>query len=141
MLDKGVKMKLSAKEFYLLFTNHKFKKVTETLQDGLSGMYFVLRILSDAENELSAGDIAAAFNVTTARTAVILSTLEKKGFITKSKSSQDARRTIVKITEDGKAALEERKNKLFVEVDSFLSKLTKGEVKEFYKILQKLLTL
>lgn len=134
-------MRLSANDFYLLFSNHKFKKVTETLQDGFTGMYFVLRILEDAENELSAGDIAEAFNVTTARTAVILATLEKKGFITKTKSSQDARRTIVKITDAGKSALEERKEKVFVAVDGFLSKLTKGEVKDFYKILQKLLTI
>lgn len=134
-------MKLSANDFYLLFCNHKFKKITEALQDGFTGIYFVLRILADSENELSAGDIAEAFNVTTARTAVILTTLEKKGFITKTKSSQDARRTIVKITDVGMKALEDRKEKVFASVDGFLSKLTKSEVKEFYKILQKLLTI
>lgn len=133
-------MKLSAQDFYLLFANHKLKAATDVIHDGFTGMYFVLKVLSDADGDISAGNISEVLNVTTARTAVLLSTLEKKGFITKSKSSEDARKTIVRITESGEAALEERRVLLFGMVDSLLGKLSKGEIKDLYKILQKLLT-
>lgn len=132
-------MDLTAKDFYLLFCNHKFKKVTETIQDGFSGMYFVLRILSDAPNGLSAGEISKMFNVSTARTAVILATLKKKGYIVKSKCSLDARKTIVRITEKGTNVINERKEKLFNSIDNFLEKLTHEEKQNFYSTLEKLL--
>lgn len=134
-------MKLSANDFYLLFEHHKFRAATEIMHDGLSGMFFVLKVLADAQADLSAGDVAEILGVTTARTAVVLSTLEKKGFITKSKSSEDARKTIVRITEEGAIALEARRIQLFAMVDQLLGKLSKGEVKELHKILQKLLSL
>lgn len=132
-------MDFAAKDFYLLFCNHKFKKVTETIQDGFSGMYFVLRLLSDAPNGLSAGEISKIFHVTTARTAVILATLKKKGFIAKTKCSLDARKTIVKITEKGTEALSKRKAKIFNSIDGFLVKLDPSEKENLYVILQKLL--
>lgn len=132
-------MNKSAQDFYFLFSNHKFKKVTDVLQDGFSGMYVVLKIIKDAERELSAGDISDIFGVTTARTAVVLTTLEKKEYIIKSKSANDARKTIVKITPKGNKVLEERKDELFVAINAFLSKLNANEIDNLYKIIEKLL--
>ncbi len=129
----------TAEDFYQLFSNHKFKKVADTLQDGFSGMYVVLKIIQDAEKELSAGDISDIFGVTTARTAVVLTTLEKKEYIIKSKSENDARKTIVKITEKGNIALETRKNELFFAINAFLNKLSEEEKNNLYKIVEKLL--
>lgn len=133
-------MELDAEQFYLLFCKHNLKKVTDAIQDEFSGMYFVLKILQDANRELSAGDISQLFKATTARTAVVLNVLEKKGYLTKVKSTQDARRTIVNITNLGKQVLEERKVKLFGALNQLLAKLTKNEIQSFYGILKKLLT-
>lgn len=130
-------MKPTAQDFYSVFCNHKLKKVSETLRDGFSGMYVVLRILDEAESELSAGDISEIFGVTTARTAVILKTLEQKGYVSK-RSGDDARITMVKITAEGRAALNTRKEKVFVEVDGFLDKLTDEEATTLYNILKKI---
>lgn len=130
----------TTQDFYFLFCDHKFKKFSETLQEGFFGMYFVLKILSEAKSELSAGDISNTFGVSTARTAVVLNTLEKKGFVKKTKSDTDARKTIVKITNIGKNILEERKSKLFGVLDTFLNKLTKVEQEQFFALLKKLLT-
>lgn len=132
-------MKPIVDDFYSLCCKHKFKNVTEIIQEGFSGMYFVLRLLSAKPTGLLAGDISSAFGVTTARTAVILSTLEAKGYIIKAKSSTDARRTLVTITDEGKIALNERENKIFVAIDTILQKLNERETVEFYHILQKLL--
>lgn len=131
-------MKYCAEDFYLSLSNHKFKKFSQVIQDGHSGIFFVLKILDDAQKEMTAGDIAEIFGVTTARTAVILNTLEKKGYLCKSKSSSDARKTIVCITESGHIALEQRKTDIFGMINDMLSKLTEEEVSTLFSILQKL---
>lgn len=132
-------MNKTAQDFYLLFSSHKFKKVNDCLQDGFSGMYVVLKIIEDAEQELSAGDISEIFGVSTARTAVVLTTLEKREYIKKSKSDLDARKTIVKITEKGSKILNERKEELFFTINQFLSKLSEEETNNLYKIIEKIL--
>lgn len=129
----------TAQDFYKLFSSHRFKKVNETIQDGFFGMYFVLRILAENVGGLSAGDIAKMFGVTSARTAVILTSLAKKGYITKQKAKDDARKTIVKITDTGEEVLAKRKKKLFNILDEFLVKLSEEEIKSFYSVLEKLL--
>lgn len=133
-------MQPNANDFYNLICNGNFKRITDAIQDGFSGMYYVLRILHNAKEKLLAGDISDIFGVTTARTAVILSTLEKKGYIEKSKSDNDARKTLVVITPKGREAIEARKRKIFSEIDRFLTKLTSKEVASFYNILHKLLS-
>lgn len=132
-------MELTAEDFYLLFANHNFKRVTEDIKEDFSGMYFVLKILDDAGQEMSAGDISEIFGVSTARTAVILSTLKMKGLINKTKHSLDARKTIVTITNKGKELLNNRKEILFGKINYFLGKLNSEEKNTFYNLLKKLL--
>lgn len=133
-------MGLNSQDFYLLFSSGKFRKVSEIVQDGFSGMYYVLKILADAKSELSAGNISETFGVSTARTAVILNTLEKKGYIVKSKSKVDARKTIVKLTKSGETILNERKKIILNFIDEFLQKLDDSEKSDFYKLLIKLIS-
>lgn len=135
-------MELFAQDFYQLFCrcNSNIKKVNENIRDGYCGMYYVLRILTEAETGLSAGEISASIGSTTARTAVILGNLESKGLLSKQKSAEDARKTIVSITPHGEKVLQKRKAKLFAEMESFLCKLSPKEKKQFYNILKKLLT-
>lgn len=129
----------TAQDFYLLFCSHKFKKMNESLKDGFTGIYYALRILAKAKHSLSAGDVSELFGATTARTAVILATLEKKGFIEKSKAKDDARKTIVSITPQGVEALNARKTFVFESIDKILARLEQSEVVMLYNIVQKLL--
>lgn len=131
-------MTLTAQELYSAICDQKVKKAIEFIQDGFYGMYFVLKILFSAQKELTAGDIAENFGVTTARTAVVLNSLAKKGFITRSKSKDDARKTIVSLTAEGEIALHERKAKLFSVIDSMMGKLDDNEKEQLFHILRKL---
>lgn len=133
-------MTLTAQELYSTICDQKVKKAIEFIQDGFYGMYFVLKILFSAQRELTAGDIAESFGVTTARTAVMLKTLETKGYITKSKSKDDARKTIVRLTNSGAVALRERKERLFAVIDGLMMKLDDAEKEQLFHILRKLAT-
>lgn len=133
-------MDIEAQTFYTLLSNGKFKQISSVLQDGFSGIYLVLKTLDDAQTPISAGDISTSLGVSTARTAVALACLEKKGFIKKSKFHLDARKTMVEITESGKNALEDRKNDIFALINQFLDKLNDKEKICLFDILKKLLS-
>lgn len=133
-------MDIEAQDFYALFCDNKFKQISNVLQDGFSGIYLVLKLLHENKSALSAGDISASLGVSTARTAVALATLEKKGFIKKSKFHLDARKTMVELTQNGQLALLERKNELFDIMKKFLNKLDRDEKVCFYNIIKKLLS-
>lgn len=132
-------MKLDGEDFYNLCSNNNFREIVEKIEDGYSGMFYILKILSEAKEELTAGDVTNKFGTSTARTAVALTNLEKKGYITRTKSESDQRQTIVKITGDGLIALNSRKNELFSNIHRYLEKLSTKEQKQLYQILQKLI--
>lgn len=131
-------MRPTEQDIYHLITNQKLKKIAEIFHEGISGMYVVLKILDEQKKELSAGDISEILEVTTARTAVILSTLCKKGLIIKTKSKLDARKTIVKITDMGLLVLKERKQKIFDTIKKIMSRLNDDDIENFCTIMQKL---
>lgn len=133
-------MSIEAQDFYKLFSNLEFKKISQIIQDGYSGMYYVLKILDESGGRVCAGDISKAFKVTTARTASVLKTLEKKEYIAREKGEDDARKTIVIITKKGIEALEKRKIEINKAIDEFLNKLEEDEVSKFYDILKKILS-
>lgn len=114
-----------------------FKPLANIINDRTKGMYVILRLLTKANNEVTAGDIANSLNVSTARVAVALNTLEKKKYIVKYKSSKDARKTIVEITSHGKEALKERENKIVNFITKFLNKLTDNEIFQLLNIISK----
>lgn len=131
----------TVQDFYLLFCSHKFKKMNEQMKDGFTGMYHALRILAKAKRSMSAGDMSELFGATTARTAVLLSTLEKKGFVEKSKCEEDARKTIVSITQKGIDAVNARKEFIFSAIENLLARLEPSEVESLYNIAKKLLSI
>ncbi len=130
----------TAEQIYDKMCCHSFKKINELFQDGFSGMYVVLKIIYDSNTELSVGDISEIFKVTTARTAVILSTLEKKGLILKLKSEFDARKTIVKITEKGIKELLNRKTKILEMINCILLKFSDEDKETLYNLICKILS-
>lgn len=133
-------MKPTARDFCELICKCNSRKFTDFLQDGFSGMFVVLKYIKETKGEISAGDISQNFCVSTARTAVILSNLEKKGYITKTKSPVDARKTLVHLTENGRKALKEREQQVVCVIDSLIKKLTDEEVQNFYHIIEKLIS-
>lgn len=132
-------MRPTSQEFHELVCKGHSRKFADFLQDGFSGMFVVLKYIKETEGEISAGDISQKFCVSTARTAVILSNLQKKGYITKTKSSADARKTLVQLTEQGKEAILKREEKIISMIDELLDKLTDQEAESLYNIIKKII--
>lgn len=128
-----------AQEFFKKLSSKNIGRMFSFLEDN-RGMYTILKFINEEEQDILAGDISKSLNLSTARVAVALASLEKKHFIEKIKSNEDARKTIVKITSIGKNALEERQNKIIKNITDLLERLSNRDSKILLEIISKLVT-
>ena len=109
---------------------HFFGKVDESRR----GISFILVYLIKADHEVIAGELARELNVSTARIAALLKTMEKNGLIIRSSSSVDARQTVVRITQAGIDYSEQMKEKLLETIELLIERVGKEELEEFIRI-------
>ena len=81
----------------LLFRNGPQKQIGKHAQ----GECFVLRCLARSPKPLLPSDLSTMTQSSTARIAVVLNTLEKKGYITRAIDPADRRRVLVSLTSVG----------------------------------------
>lgn len=115
----------------------KPQKAPESLDNGLKGAVVLLKMLSGDEVK-SSGELASKLNVSTARIAVALNNLESKGYIERTKDSLDARKTLVKITENGKEELFRREEIIKQHLLNSLSNLTNDDLQMLINIINKI---
>lgn len=128
-----------AEELVSKFSMHQCKEFTNVLNDASKGLFVVLKLIKSSNTDILAGDIASALNVSTARVAVALKTLEIKKWVKTYKSQEDARKKVVKLTEQGELVLKEWDEKLVGLAASFLDKLTDEEVNQLINIVNKVI--
>lgn len=73
---------------------------------GLTGPQLVILQEISSLGEVTAGEIAHAVSLSQATVTGILERMEKRDLLTRQRSDQDKRRTMVRITESGKQVLE-----------------------------------
>ena len=112
--------------------------IIEYLNDGLKGCFLILKTLSSAKQDLTAGDLATRLNVSTARMATALNNLCEKGLIVREKAQKDARKTIVKLTTLGKENIVEREQIIIEKTAKFLSRFTESEIAALFSFIEKI---
>lgn len=117
----------------------KTKKVLNLIQEGGRGTFVILRILDEAKEKITAGELAEKTDVSTARVARALNGLEKKNYVKRIREKQDKRKVVIVLTDDGKKALEERKLKIKTTLEPLFNNLTEKETEEFLYLLKKIL--
>ncbi len=116
-----------------------WKKLIDLIDDGSRGMFLILRILTESDGDVTAGDLARAMNVSTARVASALNTLEKKNYVKREAAKDDARKVIIKLTADGENAIKVRLKHINEVVEPMLADFTEEEAKTLIALLKKLL--
>ena len=91
----------------------------------------ILKILNDGP--ISQKDLQETLNIQAGSISEIVSKLEERGYLTRSKSQEDARAVILTITENGKERLNE-----FAQRKDFYSSISEDEKKQLKEILVKL---
>lgn len=87
-------------------------RCTHSKRSGIGGEVFVLDLLSAQDAPYAPGKIAEMMQVSTARVAALLRSLEAKGFLVRSRQREDKRRIGVSLTKEGEAFLQRQKEKL-----------------------------
>ena len=126
-------------EMKALCQSKRWKNLIGLLDDGYKGMFVILRILQASETNVVAGELARIMNVSTARIARALNTLEGKNYIRRERDETDARKVVIRLTETGKQALEERKREVKAIFDPMFANLTEKETSTLFFILRKML--
>ena len=126
-------------EMKALCQSKRWKNLIGLIDDGYKGMFVILRILQASETNVVAGELARIMNVSTARIARALNTLEGKNYIRRERDEKDARKVVIRLTETGKQALEERKREVKAIFDPMFENLTEKETSALFFILKKML--
>lgn len=112
--------------------------LTEILNDFNRGEIGVLSYLAFNRNKVTAGELSEKLNVTTARIASILNSLENKEFIKRSVDSIDKRKTLVIITSKGKSLAITTKKEIITKISKVVKEVGYNEIKEYARIALKI---
>ena len=108
------------------------------IDESQKGIGFVLVYLQEANHKVVAGDLARELGVSTARIATLLRKMEKNGLIVRYHSSEDARQTVVEITQEGSAYVDKMKERMLIGMELLLEKVGKEDMEEFIRISHKI---
>ncbi len=125
----------------LLFQQLKMKSSTslaDVLNDFNRGEVGVLSYLAFDKDEASAGELSEKLNVTTARIASILNSLENKDYIKRKEDTFDKRKTLVVITNKGKTLAIDIKKEIINKIIKVIKEVGYDEIIEYARIALKI---
>lgn len=130
--------KAKAKEYLERFYAVRPKKFFKRLDDCEHGLFVILRMLNRATGEIVAGDIADALNMSTPRVAAALNALERKGYAVRAESQTDRRKTVVRITDEGRRAVQASEDMVLGLVEHILQSVGEADLDEFIRVSGKI---
>lgn len=121
----------------LLFRNGPQKQIGKHAQ----GECFVLRCLARSPKPLLPSDLSTMTQFSTARIAVVLNTLEKKGYITRAIDPADRRRVLVSLTSVGAEYVRSIRQQLRQRMQRLLAELGEADAEEYLRITERILSI
>lgn len=112
--------------------------LTEALNEFSRGEVGVLSYLAFDKKEATAGELSEKLNVTTARIASILNSLENKNYIKRTSDKTDKRKTLVTITKNGKQLAITTKQEIINKITKVIEEVGYNEVKEYVRLATKI---
>lgn len=110
----------------------------EILNEFNRGEIGVLGYLAFEKDEATAGELSEKLNVTTARIASILNSLEAKDHIKRTEDNKDKRKTLVVVTKKGKALAKKAKKEVIDKITKVINEIGEEETKEYIRITLKI---
>lgn len=127
-----------AREFMQIMHQMRKRKTQKHLNESMQGENFVLFYISHHEGNVIPSDISNAMGITSARIAATLNSLEGKGLIRRTIDTQDRRRILIDLTEEGKERVKEHNQMIMTTTTKMLQYLGEADAKELVRIMKKL---
>ena len=107
-------------------------------EDFIHGELRILAFLSDNGDGTSPGDICEKLNMTTPRMSAAVSSLVKKGLVTRITDERDKRRLHVYITDKGQSFVNSKKSELTESLEELLRYLGEDDAREYVRIMSRI---
>lgn len=112
--------------------------ISEMLDEFNCGEIGVLSTLAFDQNPVTAGELSEKLNVTTARIARILNSLESKQYIRRKNDRIDRRKTFVTITKKGKELADSTKKEIMDKIVQVIQEVGYDEIQTYISIVLKI---
>ncbi len=121
--------------FHTIHPHHSRKQIDKVS----AGMGAVLRYLSTTEGLVTAGQIAAQLEISTARVAALLKKMEAKDLIIRETGPKDARTTVVRLSDHGEETVEKLRLEIYGQVGRMIDTIGMPRLKEFVMTAQEMI--
>lgn len=132
-----------AEELFQQLRNNSKTSLAEMLNDFNRGEIGVLGYLVFDKDNVPSGELSEKLDVTTARIASILNSLEEKGYIKRNIDTCDKRKILVTITDKGRTLVYKIKQELTEKIINVVKEIGYDDIKEYIRIsleIRKILT-
>lgn len=134
-MDSELLAELLVDQTELLFRHGPHKQIGKSAR----GECFVLRCLARSKTPMLPSDLSQKLHASTARVAVVLNTLEKKGLISRSIDPVDRRRILVSLTDAGREYAVAVRIQLCQGMKRLLEELGEQDAQEYLRITKRIL--
>lgn len=135
----GLKREDMISEVIKIFSHLNRARTFIDFQFYLKGENFLLSYLNDVGGESTPGILAEHLDVSAARVAAILRTLELKKLVSRKADVNDKRRTTVKITPKGVEWVNAAQSQITQNAISLIDSLGEEDANELFRILNKII--
>lgn len=127
-----------AKKF--IINSHKFRrqKFQRTFDESMSGEIFAIFYILYQKEDVRPTKIAKEMEISSARVAAMLNSLEKKKLISRKRSDIDKRKINIELTKSGTDLAQKTKEDVLHQVSSMLEFLGEEDAKELVRIMSRL---
>ena len=119
---------------------HLFRKFKpqQTINESMHGEAFALHHIARSGEQVIPSEISNAMEISGARIATTLNSLESKGYITRQIDPNDRRRILVTLTDKGREQEEAYRRTLTETIEKMLRQLGEYDAKEYIRITRKM---
>ncbi len=125
-------------EFLQIMDYERKKHISQNMSNNMKGEPAIMHCICSHPDGVTPGEISKMTEMSSARVAAALGSLEKKGLVERKLDERDRRRVQITVTEKGKTFSEEKISCLVNKVTEMLTFLGEEDSKEFIRILHKL---
>ncbi len=116
-------------------------ELNQRMDDYSKGELYALSLLYESSDLSYPKELSRSMQVSSARVAVLLNHLEKKGWVRRDPDTRDERKTVITLTDAGRDALLREKQTILDSLVTVLEKLGKEDAEEMLRIRKKFLRL
>ncbi len=115
-------------------------EVLRKMNESSTGIAAVLQFLREADGAVTAGQISAFMNVSSARMAVLLRKMESRGWITRHPGAADGRTTVVALSAQGRQKADALHAALCSQIEALIEKVGAERIAQFAEISREIRT-